>query len=104
MCSSASPSIRLTASSSCCRGMPVSTWRFGAGGSRPSYSSMNASSHIPVDFANADEDGAVRLVTRATLEYCKDHGIVLSDGLRISMSDGELKAEAVVSQRGEFWV
>jgi hypothetical protein len=59
---------------------------------------------IPVDFGNADEDGAIRLVTRGTLEYCRDHGIELSDGMRIVMSDGEITAEGIVSQRGGFWV
>lgn len=65
---------------------------------------MNTVAPIPVDFGNADEDGAIRLVTRGTLEYCKDHGIVLSDGLSIAMSDGEIMAEGVVSRRGGFWV
>jgi hypothetical protein len=65
---------------------------------------MSASPTIPVDFSNADEDGAVRLVTQGALEYCKDHGIVLSEGLKISMSDGEIAAEGILSQRGGFWV
>lgn len=65
---------------------------------------MKPSAPIPVDFGNADEDGAIRLVTRGTLEYCKDHGIVLSDGMEITMSDGEVVAEGVVSRRKGFWV
>jgi hypothetical protein len=65
---------------------------------------MNSAEPIPVDFGNADEDGAVRLVTRGTLEYCADHNIVLSEGMKITMSDGEITAEGVVSRRGGFWV
>lgn len=65
---------------------------------------MSSLKPIPVDFGNADEDGAVRLVTRGTLEYCKDHNIVLSDGMKVAMSDGEITAEGVVSKRGGLWV
>jgi hypothetical protein len=59
---------------------------------------------IPVDFSNADEDGAVRLVTQGTLQYCQDHGIEFVDGLTIVMSDGEISAEGIVSRRGGCWV
>jgi hypothetical protein len=65
---------------------------------------MNSLDPIPVDFGNADEDGAVRLCTRGTLEYCKDRDIIFSDGMKIVMSDGELTAEGVVFQRGGLWV
>jgi hypothetical protein len=65
---------------------------------------MNSSAAIPVDFGNCDEDGAVRLVTQATFEYCKEHGIELSDGMKVTMSDGEVSAEGMVSRRGESWV
>ncbi len=59
---------------------------------------------IPVDFANADEDGSVRLVTAQTVEYCKSQRIVLSEGLLVRMSDGEIIAEGIVSMRDGFWV
>lgn len=65
---------------------------------------MKSSKRIPVDFGNADEDGAVRLVTRGTMEYCKDHNIVLSEGLRVTMSDGEVTAEGTVARRAGIWV
>jgi hypothetical protein len=48
---------------------------------------------VPVDFGNRDEDGAIRLVAHGTIEYLQSHGIELSEGLRILMSDGELAAE-----------
>jgi len=65
---------------------------------------MNLPTSLPVDFGNADEDGAVRVMTRGTLDYCKAHGIVFSEGMKIRMSDGEITAEGVVSQREGFGV
>jgi hypothetical protein len=59
---------------------------------------------IPVDFGNSDPDGAVRLVTRGTLEHLKSHGITLSEGLPIRMSDGELTAEGTCTLREGMWV
>jgi hypothetical protein len=59
---------------------------------------------VPVDFGNRDEDGAVTLVTRGTLEHLKSHGIVLSEGLPLLMSDGELTAEGTCMQRQGMWV
>jgi hypothetical protein len=65
---------------------------------------MNHTSPVPVDFGNRDEDGAVRLVTRGTIEYLKSHGIILYEGLPILMSDGELVAEGICTQRQNMWV
>jgi hypothetical protein len=59
---------------------------------------------VPVDFGNRDPDGAVRLVTHGTTEYLESHGIVLSEGMPISMSDGELTAEGTCTQREGMWV
>jgi len=54
---------------------------------------------VPVDFGNRDEDGAVRLVSRGTTEHLRTHGVELVEGLRITMSDGELTAEGLCSRR-----
>lgn len=59
---------------------------------------------VPVDFGNRDEDGAVRLVTRGTLEHLERHGIVLEEGLRITMTDDELFAEGRCTFRDGVWV
>ena len=65
---------------------------------------MNQAAPVPVDFGNRDEDGAVRLVTQGTIEYLNSHGIILSEGLPITMSDGELTAEGTCTQRHGMWV
>ena len=59
---------------------------------------------IPVDFANADTDGAVRLITRGTTDHCKAHGIVFTEGMPVVMSDGEIVAEGTLSNREGVWV
>ena len=59
---------------------------------------------IPVDFANADTDGAIRLITRGTIEHCKAHAIVFTEGMPVVMSDGEIVAEGTVSNREGVWV
>jgi len=59
---------------------------------------------MPVDFNNRDEDGAVRLITRGTLSWLKEHALLLSDGQPIRITDGELIAEALVKERNGYWV
>jgi hypothetical protein len=59
---------------------------------------------VPVDFGNRDHDGAVRLVTRGTVEHLKSHGITLSEGMVITMSDGEITAEGTCAHRQGMWV
>ena len=65
---------------------------------------MNQTSPVPVNFGNRDADGAVRLITRGTIDYLKSHEVVLSEGLPILMSDGELAAEGTCTQRQGMWV
>lgn len=60
--------------------------------------------YIPVDFGNCDEDGAVRFVTRGTIEYLQRYGIELSDGLRVVLTDTEVMAEGTCTLRGGIWV
>lgn len=55
---------------------------------------------IYADFQNADADGYVRLNTAGTLTDLAVGGLALLDGLRVNLSDGELKAEAVVVSPG----
>jgi hypothetical protein len=65
---------------------------------------MNETFVIPVDFGNRDDDGAVRLVTRGTTDYLRSHGIVLSEDLKVRMSDGEITAEGTCKLREGMWV
>jgi len=65
---------------------------------------MNPASDVPVDFGNADEDGAVRLTTVGTVEHLQSRGTVLAEGLPIVMSDGELTAEGHCTRRNGMWV
>jgi hypothetical protein len=58
---------------------------------------------IPVDFNNCDEDGAVRLNTRGTLEHLTSHRITLSEGLPITVTDGEITATGRVTFREGMW-
>lgn len=55
---------------------------------------------IYADFQNADADGYVRLNcdgTRADLEQAR---LVLAEGMRLNLSDGELQTEATVVRPG----
>jgi hypothetical protein len=81
---------------------PMAFYEFGSG--LIHGDSMNQASPVPVDFGNRDEDGAVRLVTRGTVEYLKSRGIALSEGLPLLMSDGELTAEGTCTLRQGMWV
>jgi hypothetical protein len=59
---------------------------------------------VPVDFGNRDDDGAVRLNTRGTVEHLRRNRIELVKGTRITMSDDELIAEGTCTLRGGIWV
>ncbi len=59
---------------------------------------------IFVDFGNADEDGAIRLVTFGTLQDLFEEGIELREGIVLKISDGELIADATVAFREGMWV
>lgn len=65
---------------------------------------MSNTPEIPVDFNNCDADGAVRLVTRGTVDYLRSNSIALWEGLPIRMTDGELTAEGVCTERNGMWV
>jgi hypothetical protein len=65
---------------------------------------MNSKHPIPVDFGNCDDDGAVRLETRGTVNYLKAHGMALSNGQKITMSDGEIIANGTCTRRDDMWV
>jgi hypothetical protein len=59
---------------------------------------------VPVDFGNRDDDGAVRLNTRGTVEHLQRNGIKLVEGLGIRMTDDELVAEGTCTLRDGIWV
>jgi hypothetical protein len=59
---------------------------------------------IPVDFGNCDPDGAVRLVTRGTVEAIKDAGVTMQEGVETILTDGELRAVGKVTMRDGMWV
>jgi len=59
---------------------------------------------VPVDFGNRDDDGAVRLNTRGTVEHLQRHGIELVEGLGLTMTDDELVAEGTCTLRDGIWV
>jgi hypothetical protein len=59
---------------------------------------------LPVDFGNCDSDGAVRLITRATLVAIKDNSLELSSGLELTLTDGELMAQGLAEVRDGIWV
>ena len=59
---------------------------------------------VPVDFGNRDDDGAVRLNTRGTVEHLQRSGTKLADGLSITMTDDELVAEGTCTLRDGVWV
>jgi hypothetical protein len=65
---------------------------------------MNQIITIPVDFGNADEDGAVRLVTEGSVEHLRFHNIELSEGMKVIVSDGELTADGTCTKRDNMWV
>ncbi|HEU5285899.1 MAG TPA: hypothetical protein VFU20_05235, partial [Sphingomicrobium sp.] len=55
---------------------------------------------IYADFQNADREGYVRLNTEGTQADLCRVGLALSEGLRLCLSDGELRTTAVVVQPG----
>ena len=59
---------------------------------------------IYVDFGNADEDGAVRLVTIGTVQALSNQGIELREGATLRITDGELTADAKIFFRSGMWV
>jgi hypothetical protein len=59
---------------------------------------------LPVDFGNGDPDGAVRLITRETLTAIKAHSLELHKGMKLTLTDGELKAEGFSELRDDIWV
>jgi hypothetical protein len=56
---------------------------------------------IYADFHNADKDGFVRMNSIGTIEDLSRHGVVLKDGLKVRISDGELAADAVIRAPGK---
>lgn len=61
---------------------------------------------IYADFHNADRDGRLRLSCKGTFEDLERTGLVLSEGMRLNLSDDELAVEGVVqfSVEERLWV
>ena len=61
---------------------------------------------VYADFHNADTRGRVRLNCDGTTRDLADKGIMLKDGLRLTLSDDELEAEGVVhfAEEEKLWV
>lgn len=61
---------------------------------------------VYADFHNADPSGRVRLNLHGTAQDLKALSMELCDGLRLTLSDGELSVEGVVRFSGEeqIWV
>ena len=59
---------------------------------------------IFADFGNSDEDGAVRLITEGTLADLKRMNIVLSEGMRIWLTDHDVEVTGNVTSRNGVWV
>ena len=58
------------------------------------------------DFNNADPQGRLRLTCRGTTDGLRDKNITLKEGLHVTLSDGELKAQGTVvfSEEERIWV
>ena len=61
---------------------------------------------VYADFQNADAEGRIRLNTMGTLDDLSRLGFSLASGATLTLSDGELAADAVVefSQQEQIWV
>ena len=59
---------------------------------------------IFVDFANCDEDGAIRLITRGTLDDLNRMGLQLTEGQKILVTDNEIEMTGTVTFRDGMWV
>jgi hypothetical protein len=55
---------------------------------------------IFADFNNRDVDGFLRLNTVGTINDLELKSIALHDGLRLSVSDGDLVAETIIRSPG----
>jgi hypothetical protein len=61
---------------------------------------MTTSETIFVDFHNADAEGYVRLNTNGTVADISRFGIVLQEGMNLSVSDGEITIAGIVHEPG----
>lgn len=56
---------------------------------------------IFADFNNRDIKGFLRLNTVGTIDDLSEQGIVLAEGLHLTVSDGDLVAETIVRAPGD---
>lgn len=55
---------------------------------------------IAIDFQNADADGFVRLNTVGAISTIASQGLVLSDGIEVTVTDGEIELHGVIRKPG----
>ena len=55
---------------------------------------------IYADFQNADTDGLIRLNCAGSISDLERNQIRLCDGLALTLSDGEIRAEGIVRKPG----
>jgi hypothetical protein len=65
---------------------------------------MSSKQKIFVDFGNADDSDTIRLVTKGTLRDLEKFRIQLEEGLELSITDGEISADAIVHYSDGMWV
>ncbi|SRR5258708_6383695 len=67
---------------------------------------MNVINKEPIfaDFANSDEDGAIRLVTNGTLADLKRMKLSLSNGQKIWLTDNDVEMVGTIASRDGIWV
>ena len=59
---------------------------------------------VSADFGNAEENGAIRLVTRGTLSDLERMQINLVEGQRIWLTDNDVEMIGIVARRDDIWV
>lgn len=59
---------------------------------------------ITVDFGNADQDGAIRLVTKGSIEDIERLDLTLVDGAKVWLTDNDVEAKGTLVLRDDMWV
>jgi hypothetical protein len=59
---------------------------------------------ILVDFGNADQDGAIRLITNGAIADVERLGIILIEGKKIWLTDNDVEMIGTLSFRKNIWV
>lgn len=65
---------------------------------------INDKEPIFVDFGNAEEDGAIRLITNGTLADLERMNISLKEGQGVWLTDGDVEINGEIEFRVGMWV